>query len=247
MTRFKPSPATLIALLALFVALGGPAQAAKLINGKKIKRNTVTSKQIKARTLTASDISKKTLKSLRRKDASVTSAQIVDGSVTLAKLAFGSVTGNQVVDGSLSAVDLAADTITAAQLATGSVGNAELGADAVTNNKVATGAVSKGSIRNDAVGTEEVIDRSLTGVDVARASGTLTATSLGAVPAGDCEAQDFPVNGAAGTAVSVSAPAGGFVATARALNASSLRLQVCNPGEEAVDANGAYPFVAIAP
>ena len=36
-----PSPAALIALLALFVALGGPAEAAKLIKGKDIKRNAI--------------------------------------------------------------------------------------------------------------------------------------------------------------------------------------------------------------
>ena len=41
-----PSPAALIALVALFVALGGPAQAARLITGKDIQKNTITSKQI---------------------------------------------------------------------------------------------------------------------------------------------------------------------------------------------------------
>ena len=42
----RPSAPMVVALLALFVALGGPAQAAKLINGAEIKKGTVGSKQI---------------------------------------------------------------------------------------------------------------------------------------------------------------------------------------------------------
>ena len=44
-----PPHAMVVALAALFVALGGPAQAAKLIDGKKIKKNSITSKQVKRR------------------------------------------------------------------------------------------------------------------------------------------------------------------------------------------------------
>jgi len=47
-----PAPATLIALLALFVALGGPAQAARLIGGTQIKKNAITSRHVKNRSLT---------------------------------------------------------------------------------------------------------------------------------------------------------------------------------------------------
>ena len=39
-----PSPALLIALLALFVALGGPAQAARLLSGKDIKNRSLTTR-----------------------------------------------------------------------------------------------------------------------------------------------------------------------------------------------------------
>ena len=43
----RPSAAMLIALLALFLALDGPAQARKLINGADIRKGTVRSAQIK--------------------------------------------------------------------------------------------------------------------------------------------------------------------------------------------------------
>ena len=52
----RPSAAMLVALLALFVALGGPAQAKHLINGKDIRKGTVASKQIKDRSITERDL-----------------------------------------------------------------------------------------------------------------------------------------------------------------------------------------------
>jgi hypothetical protein len=57
----RPSPAMVVAMLALFVALGGSGYAAVQLNvktikngsipGKKLKRNTVTGKQVKESTL----------------------------------------------------------------------------------------------------------------------------------------------------------------------------------------------------
>lgn len=54
-----PSPALIVSILALFVALSGSAYAAVKINGKNIKKGTVTSTQIKNGTITKSDLSKK--------------------------------------------------------------------------------------------------------------------------------------------------------------------------------------------
>ena len=55
MKRFKPSPAMAVACLALFVALAGTATAAKLITGKAIKNNSISSTDIKNRSLLAKD------------------------------------------------------------------------------------------------------------------------------------------------------------------------------------------------
>ena len=54
--RSRPSPAMVVALIALFVALGGTGYAAVSIKngslaGKKLKRNSVTGKQVKESTL----------------------------------------------------------------------------------------------------------------------------------------------------------------------------------------------------
>jgi hypothetical protein len=55
----RPKFSTVIALFALFAVLGGSAYAASKINGKDIKKNTVTSKAIKNGTLKTKDLSSK--------------------------------------------------------------------------------------------------------------------------------------------------------------------------------------------
>jgi hypothetical protein len=65
--RFRrPKFTTVIALLALFAALGGSAYAGgKLINGKNIKTGTVKSKQLKDGTIKTKDINAKAVASLQ--------------------------------------------------------------------------------------------------------------------------------------------------------------------------------------
>ncbi len=64
--RFRMSPATVLAVIALFISLGGTSIAASgLINGKKIKPGTVTGKQIRNKTITKGKIAPATVRSLR--------------------------------------------------------------------------------------------------------------------------------------------------------------------------------------
>jgi hypothetical protein len=56
MSRFRqPSPALVIAVIALFVALGGGAYAALRLGSKQIVNNSVRSKDVRNRTLTGRD------------------------------------------------------------------------------------------------------------------------------------------------------------------------------------------------
>jgi len=108
----RPSFATGIALLALFIALGGPAEAQKLFG-----RGDVDSRVVKDRSLKMRDLSRRTVRELRSTpNGSITEAKIRNAAVTPGKLAAGSVTtraiadsavgGAQVANGSLSAADL---------------------------------------------------------------------------------------------------------------------------------------------
>ena len=56
MRRFLPSPAMVVAVVALMVSLGGSAYAALVITGKNIKNGTVTGKDIHNRSLRGTDI-----------------------------------------------------------------------------------------------------------------------------------------------------------------------------------------------
>ena len=59
--RSRPSPAMVVALLALFVALGGSGYAAVQINGKTIKNATIAGKKLKRNTVTGRQVRESTL------------------------------------------------------------------------------------------------------------------------------------------------------------------------------------------
>jgi hypothetical protein len=117
----------LVALLALFVALGGPAQAKHLINGKDIRRGTVASKQIKDRTISTRDLDPATVRTLQG---------TADGSITPSKLVPGAVGGLAIADG----------TVAAADIADGAVGSGKLADNAVTGAKIADGTLTTADI-----------------------------------------------------------------------------------------------------
>lgn len=56
-----PSPSLVVALIALFVALGGPALAKVLITGSNIKKGSITAAQIKGNSITGRQINESSL------------------------------------------------------------------------------------------------------------------------------------------------------------------------------------------
>ncbi|MEA2293601.1 MAG: hypothetical protein QOE86_1240 [Solirubrobacteraceae bacterium] len=208
----RPSPATVIASLALFVAVGGPAEAARLINGSTIKPNTITSKQVKDRTLAVRDLSAAARRSLQRTPArsvgaaqllqgSVGAAQLTPGSVTAAAMAPNSVGSANIIDKQVGNADLADSAVTASKLASGSVrkseiaasavGTSELANGAVTTDKLADGAITTSKLAANAVTGAQIADGSLTAADLADASGTVSAT-FPPLAAGACQTQTVP-------------------------------------------------------
>jgi hypothetical protein len=89
--RLNPSWAALVvATLALFITLGGPAWASRLVSGAQIKNDSITSAKIK--------------------NGSITSAKIGKGQIENANLATNAVTGSNVAAGSLTAANVAPNT-----------------------------------------------------------------------------------------------------------------------------------------
>jgi hypothetical protein len=112
----------LVALLALFLALGGPAQARRLINGGDIKKGTVRSTQIKDRTIQMRDINQTVRKQLQQTPAnSITDPMLTNGAVSSNKLANGSVTGIKIAGGAVSTASIADGSINGAKIADGSL------------------------------------------------------------------------------------------------------------------------------
>lgn len=125
--RRRPSAALIIALLALFVALGGPAGAANLLNGKLLKKGTVTGRAIKDRSLTTRDISRRSVRALQRPPkGSITAAQLANGSVTTGKLARGAVGSAAIARGGVMGGNLATGSVGSPQVANGSLTTADL-------------------------------------------------------------------------------------------------------------------------
>ncbi len=92
-----------IAMIALFIALGGTASAATLaansVGSKQLKKNAVTAAKIKTNAITTPKI----------KNGAVTSAKLAAGAVTSASIAAGAVTGDKVSVATLPKVPSAAN------------------------------------------------------------------------------------------------------------------------------------------
>jgi hypothetical protein len=150
MTLRRPSHATVIAYLALFIAIAsGTAIAAKKIGPSGLKKSAVTTKKVA--------------------NAAITTAKLKDDAVTRAKLRNGAV-GERKID---------ADAVTANKLAPNSVGTNKIRDDAVESAKIANGAVTEGKIGNDAVIGSKVAPGSLGPTDVAQVVGQVTYNAPG--------------------------------------------------------------------
>jgi hypothetical protein len=113
----RPTFATVVALLALFIALGGPAEAQRLLG-----KGDVTSREIKDRSLRTRDLARGTVRELTgTRNNSITEAKIANGAVTPGKLATGSVGTTALADNSVTATDLMNQTITGGQIADGAL------------------------------------------------------------------------------------------------------------------------------
>jgi hypothetical protein len=99
--RFRPSPAMVVASIALFVAVGGVSWAAATIDTNDIKNGAVTKKKI----------AKKAVAKKKIKNEAVTTKKIADQAVTTDKIADSAVNGAKVEDDSLTGSDIDESTL----------------------------------------------------------------------------------------------------------------------------------------
>lgn len=134
-------PATIIATIALIVALSGASYAATTIGTGGLKNKAVTRAKIASNAVTGPKIA----------SGAVTARDLARGSVSAGKLASGAVTTSALANGSVAAGKLAANAVTAAALANGSVTTDKLGPNAVTGAKIAGSTITAANIQNGQV------------------------------------------------------------------------------------------------
>ena len=135
--RRRPSAALVVALLALFVAAGGPAEAARLIG----------SKDVKDRSLKTRDLSKKAVRTLQATPPrSVGERQLRDGAVASAKLRDGAITPVKIAPAAVGSAQLAVDAVGPRELRAGAAGSVQIADAAVTGAKVADGSLDSRDI-----------------------------------------------------------------------------------------------------
>jgi hypothetical protein len=92
----RPSPAMVVALIALILTLAGTAVAAVKIGTNSLKNSAVTTKKLKNRAVTGAKLA----------EGSVSTAKLAEGAVSTGKLAEGAVSTGKLAEGAVSAQKL---------------------------------------------------------------------------------------------------------------------------------------------
>lgn len=117
----RPTPAMIIALIALFVAMSGTGYAAA-----RLANNSVTSIKIKNGAVRTVDLANNAVNAAKLGNNAVETESLVDEAVTTPKLDADAVTGAKLADGSVSTPKLANGAVATDKLADGSVTKAKL-------------------------------------------------------------------------------------------------------------------------
>jgi hypothetical protein len=94
LARFKPSPSMVVALIALFVAMGGVGYAAATIGSAQIKNNSIRGKDIRNSSVTGKDV----------KNSGLTGKDVKNSSLSGGDVKNNSLTGNDLNESTLGTV-----------------------------------------------------------------------------------------------------------------------------------------------
>jgi len=137
---FRPSPAMIVACVALLLALTGSAIAAG------VAKNSVRSAQIVDATVRTVDL----------RDGAVSSAKVADDSLAATDLAPDSVTTSEIADNAVSSPEVAPDSLAAGDLGANSVASSEVADQSLTANDLGPESVGANEVATDAVGSIEI-------------------------------------------------------------------------------------------
>jgi hypothetical protein len=134
----RPSPALVISVIALFVALGSGAYAAKKIGTKQIKNNAITTKKLKNKAVTTKKLKNKTVGTAKLKDDAVDSDKLQSDSVGTNKLKDDSVGTDKLQSEAVDESKIGSEAVTGSKLGPSAVGTDKIADNAVTSAKVSS-------------------------------------------------------------------------------------------------------------
>jgi hypothetical protein len=139
---FRPSPAMIIACVALLLALTGSAIAAGVaknsVRSAQIVDGTVRTLDLRDNAVNAPKIAADAVGAEEIAENAVSSPEVAQDSLTAADLGPASVTSSEVADQSLTANDLGPDSVGSSEVAADAVGSSELAANAVNSSELGT-------------------------------------------------------------------------------------------------------------
>jgi hypothetical protein len=107
-----PSPALVVAMIALFVSIGGVGYAASKIDTNDIKREAVTKPKIAKKAVSANRIAENAVKTKKIRDQAVTTDKIADQAVNTDKIGDLAVTTPKILDQAVTTGKIADDAVT---------------------------------------------------------------------------------------------------------------------------------------
>jgi hypothetical protein len=137
---FRPSPAMIVACLALLLALTGSAIAAG------VAKNSVRSAQIVDSTVRTLDL----------RDSAVNSAKVADDSLIATDLGPDSVGTSEIAENAVASPEVAPDSLTTGDLGANSVASSEVADQSLTANDLGPESVGASEVATDAVGSIEI-------------------------------------------------------------------------------------------
>lgn len=214
-----------LAAVSLFVAVGGPAEAAKLIDGARLKARSIASSKLKDNSIPGGKIRNGSIGSVDiangrvqrwdlapgvfaglqplLTDGSITNKLLAPGMVSSDKLASRAVIGTKIGSGAVSNTKLSGNAVTSVKIADGTIATGDLADGAVTSAKLADADVGAADLAAGAVGTGQLADDAVTAAKIARnavTGGELDATgaptfNFPSLASGTCATQAVPVSG----------------------------------------------------